>query len=589
MAYDSGITWGVVGWPWQLAADERGAWEHLIGATTSYPTGEYHPPLRAARRADKARSLAAFTWEYDAPEVLTARPTALLWAAGEARGRVELPEDAAGAAEALAGVLARPELRQRTVASWGAADAGFHAFLRHLARPLVRLGFTIEPVATGTRCKAIIIRKGRRAWWLTDAQEMVGGATLTQAAFVEEYAPRSRWETGDPARLAEALGAFQRQLLGLFGVSLRMTIGAAALRAAQQFVPGKAWLWRCPPLLVSMLREGHGMRGGYTYAERHDGAAWRVDINKAYTGALATALPARAALVRRPPADPSVEGVYLCRVSGPGRLPAYLAPWRPKERAFVLDYWNGSECLAVLTTAELPGLRALGFRVEELGGFAFVRTWTLAPFVERIAAICEQHGRGSAHERTAKLIGNAVYGKLAERPERVEVMYAETRPAPGWRPMLTERGDEVPDCWTREVVTHRPGQHVDVAAAVTGRVRAQLLDAAATVLALGGRVVHADTDGLLATLDPSDYLDTHDTRPGSWRVEREPQRAIVWARKGYAFGDEVRAAGFAGLGADDAAQLAAGETVETTYKTRGAPWSGGAPLNMATKRARATA
>lgn len=583
------MSWGVIGFPWQLARDERAAWTALIGSAEPYPAGEYHPPLKKPQRADKPKSLAAFTWQYDRPEVLSARATGLVWAAGEARGHLSIPEDADEAAAAFAELLARPDFKQRTIASWGAADAGFHSFLRQLARPLVRLGFTIEPVATGTRCKAIIIRKGRRSWWLTDVQEMIGGSALSVEAFVSEYDPRGAGDTSDPYRLQSALGAFQRQLLGLFGVSLRMTIGSAALRAAQQHVPAKAWLWRPPPLLVAMLRAGHGMRGGYTYAERHDGPAYRVDINKAYTGALGGSLPSRVALVRRPPAGGSTDGVYLCRVTGPGALPAYLAPWDAKARDFVLTYWNGRSCLAVLTTAELPGLRALGFAVEELGGFAFVRTWTLAPFVKLIAAICEQHGRGSAHERTAKLIGNAVYGKLAERPERAEVIYAEKRPTAEWHPMLSDRGDDVPDCWTRTVIQHRPGQHVDVAAAVTGRVRSQLHEAAAIVLALGGRIYHADTDGFLSSIDPSDYLDTANTRPGAWRVEREPQRAIVWGRKGYAFGDDVRAAGFSGLGAAEAEQLAAGGEVVTPYTPRGAPWSGGAPLGQGTRRARATA
>lgn len=578
----------MIGFPWQLERDERAAWEFLIGKAEPYPAGEYHPPLKKPKREDKPKSLAAFTWQYDRPEVLSARATSLVWAAGEAQGTLVLPEDDDEAAGAFAELLARPEFRQRTIAAWGAAEAGFHSFLRQLARPLVRLGFTIEPVATGTRCKAIIIRKGRRSWWLTDVQEMIGGSALTASAFVAEYDPRGTGELTHPYRVQNALGAFQRQLISLFGVSLRMTIGSAALRAAQQHVPAKSWLWRPPPLLVSMLRAGHGMRGGYTYAERHDGPAYRVDINKAYTGALATSLPSRVALVRRPPADPSVEGVYLCRVAGPGRLPAYLAPWDARAGEFVPTYWNSGSCLAVLTSSELPGLRALGFEVDELGGFAFVRTWSLAPFVKLIAAICEQHGRGSAHERTAKLIGNAVYGKLAERPEREEVIYAEKRPAAEWHPMLNNKGHEVPDCWTRTVIQHRPGQHVDVAAAVTGRVRSQLHEAAAVVLALGGSIYHADTDGFLSSLDPSDYLDTANTRPGAWRVEREPQRAIVWGRKGYAFGDDVRAAGFSGLGAAEAAQLAAGETVVTEYKERGAPWNGGAPLIMGTRRARAT-
>lgn len=572
-----------------MDVDERDCWRELIGAAKSYPGGTFMPPLRAPHREDRARMLGALAWEYDRPEVLTARAVAVTLAAGSELGRLVLTDDDDANATAFLNLLLLPACKGRMLAAWGAADAGFFTFLRQFARPLVRLGCTIEPIATGSRCKALIIRKGRRSWWLTDAGEMVGAASVTEAQLAQEYAPRTPAPVGSAERLAAALGGFQRSLLGCFGVSIRATIGAAALRAATRFVPADRWVWRPPPLLVAMCRTGHAMRGGYVYAERYDGPAFRLDVNKAYTGALAGELPLRMALTSAHGGHEGQLGVFLCRVRGPGRLPVYLGVWQGKGEGFKLDYWQGRHALAVLTSTEITGIIALGYQVQQLGGYAAIRTWTLQSFAQQVAAVCVKHGRGSAHERTAKVIGNAVYGKLAERPEREQVMYAEQRPGPEWRPMLDEHGEHVPDLWTAREIAHRPGQHVDVAATITGRVRGQVYEAAALVLALGGDVVHADTDGLLATVNPGAYLAQHAHQPGTWRVEDEPQRAIVWGRKGYAFGDQVKAAGFAGLTAADAERLVRGGDVETTYMPTPAPWRIGAGVGEAKRTARATA
>ena len=589
MTYEPLFDWTVIGGGSLLDRGlELPAWRHLIETTQSYPTGKYMPPMKAPKGAEKSRPIGALVWEYDSPEVLTARITAVQIACTTEAGRLEFGDDDEQNAAAFAELLLLPACRGAMLAAWGAADGGFHTFLRQLARPLVRLGFTLEPVATGTRCKAIILRKGRRSIWLNDAQEMIGGGGVQLAGFVGEYAPRSSNGTTTPARLAEALTSFQRQLVSMFGVAIHATIGAAALRAAETYMPRQAYMWRTPPLLVSMMREGHGFRGGYSYAERYDGPAYRLDMNKAYTAALATSLPLKSALVPAGAKFEGMPGVYLSRVHGPGVLPAYLAPWDPPEQGFIPKYWNGVSCLAIVNSSERLGLEALGFRVEQLAGYAYVREWTLEPFARRIAELCAQHGRGSAHERTAKIIGNSVYGKFAESPAREQVMYAMERPGDEWHPMLDLRGDELPDLWTMHVIKHRPAQHVELAAHVTGRVRGWLYEAMGTVVALGGAVVHADTDGMLATVDASPYLAADESRPGSWRADLEPRRAIVWGRKGYAYGDEIKAAGVSGLTVDDASRIASGEAVEATYRATPAPWKSSAGVAKGHRVVRAT-
>lgn len=565
--------------------EEREAWRALFDGADAYPVDKFMPPLKRAGRKATPRLLAGIVWQLDDELAPEPKVIGIEWSAGGHGGTLDLARNPASAATQLGKLLERPELRSRLIASWGASQRAFSAFLRTLALPLVADGYTIEPIATGTECKALIIRKGRRVWWLCDAQHMTGGLQLTETQFVAEYAPRTRAAPGSPEALADALGGFQRQLLGAFGVAIGATIGAAALRAARQHIPAKEYVWRPPPLLVSMLRSGHGMRGGYVYAEAFNGLAYSWDVTKAYTAALAHPLPRRCALVAAPPAGEDSDGIYLCRVTGRGTLPAYLARWDGETRTFTLDAWQGGTCWAVLASSEFIGLQSLGYSIEPRGGYAFVRTWSLAPFVERVAAISKKHGRGSAHERTAKVIGNAVYGKFAENPLREEVIYAGARPGDDWHPMVTLAGDEVPYLWVRQTVTHRPGQHIEIAATVTGRVRSQVQSAAALALALGGRVVHVDTDGLLATVNGSEWLDTTPDAVGAWRVDDEPQHALVWGRKGYAYGDEIRAAGMTGLTMQDAEALSAGATVSRAVTVRPAPWLGRAAPETTWRRA----
>lgn len=590
MSYETRFAWSVVSGGTLLGRpEELEAWRVLIEAAESYPNEKYMPPLRPPKGKERTRDIGAMVWEYDGTEVLTSRITAVTIAVGSTEERCKFGDDDEQNAAELARLLLLPDCRGAMLAAWGAANGGFHTALRQFARALVRLGWSIEPVATGTRCKALILRYKRRAIWLTDAQEMTGAQALTREVFCAEYAPRSRAELESARRLADALGGFQRQLSSMFGVAMHATIGSAALRAAQSYIGAQKHVWRPSPLLVTMLREGHGFRGGYAYAQRYDGEAWRVDMNKAYTAALAERLPLRAALVPAGPKYDDAEGVFMCEVKGPGAMPIYIAPYDRLEHTFKPDYWNGKRAWCILTTSELLGIRSLGFTVTKRAGFAYVRDWTLAPFASRIAELCAQHGRGSAHERTAKVIGNSVYGKFAERPDREQVMYNSKRPGPDWHPMVDLRGEELPDLWTSKVTTYRPGQHVELAATITGRVRGWLYEAMSITHALGGEVVHADTDGLITTVPIGDFLTVSASRLGAWRVESDPQRAIVWGRKGYAFGNEVRASGFAGLDSGHAADLAAGEAVETHYTVTPAPWKSRAGVTTAKRTARATA
>jgi hypothetical protein len=269
-------------------------------------------------------------------------------------------------------------------------------------------------------------------------------------------------------------------------------------------------------------------------------------------------------------------------------MPAYLGRFTGWSGGFERDYWNGDECWAVLPSTEFVGLRALGFRVTPRWGYVYTQVFDLSAHARAVEKAAAAAPRGSPRHIAAKVMGNAVYGKLAERPDRTDIVYAAERPGPEWAPHLTLQGDETPYLWEGPGLAHRPNQHVDIAATVTGRVRGWLYEGIAAVSAAGGRVVHADTDGLLATIDPRHALTPVDPlRLGAWRVS-DPEQAVVWGAKGYSFGNEVRAAGVSGLTPEQAAMVAEGGTVSVEVIQTSAPWSGRPPSETIHKRVRAS-
>jgi hypothetical protein len=567
----------------------RHAWNWLLDRSEAYPADAFMPALRPPRSVDVSRKLLAVRMVAVEERNDELRfPFRLLVSDGTEVHESVLHEDAE-AADQFAQMLLTKRTRGHLLAFWHGGREAFHLILRELAPGLTERGFSIQPLANGSDIKALIFRKGRQSWWLTDVQTMTGLTDRSEAEFLAAYAPRRRAGEHQLTQLLRALKGFERVMLDNFGAALRVTLGASAMRAASHHVPARGWVWRPPPLAVTMARDGGGFRGGYAAAERFVGQAWRADLNKAYTSVLADELPGRLMLGAAESGLFERPGLYLCRVSGRGIVPAYLATWTGGPQGFALDYWKGGDTVAVLPSSEFAGLRQLGYTVEPGYGFVTATSWQLGGFVRAVERAVQRYERGSPEHQVAKLIGNSVYGKLAENPHRLDVQYAAERPGDEWRPYVTDRGDEVAGVWEAESVAYRPHQHVDVAAAVTGAVRGKLYGGIAAVRAAGGRVVHADTDGLLTTIDPSPYLDTDETRLGAWRVSEGAELTAVWGRKGSSFGADVRAAGIQSLTQEQALRLAQGEELAMPVEMVSAPWRGADRITRLTRRARATA
>lgn len=566
-----------------LVGDERRAWTFILNQLEPYPD-KMVPALKPPKRRELARrivvvELVTSGTVYEG----TPRPMTLTIHDGSALAHVDLPDGADGAL-ALATALFTHRHRGALLVLLDGAASGFAVILRTYARQLVALGFTVEPLTGGATIRAVLVRKDRHTWCICDLGIMAGMEGVELEAFAKAFTPGYAPSSEPTAVAFRALRGWQATSVEHFGAAASVTVGRSAIRAASRHLGDSQWLWRAHPITVAMMRAGGAYRGGYAAAHRYVGQAWRMDMNKAYSWALGEPLPLRMGLYRQHGTADPPPGVYMARVSGSSGIPLYLGAWDSGTKQFGRIMWAGGDTLAVITVTEGSAIRRLGYSVTYGTGMAYLDTFTLRGFTAQIAGITRIYGRGSPQERIARAYGNTVYGKLAERPERDQTMYAATSPGTGWLPFVTNTGDEIADLWTARSIAHRPHQHVDVASEVTALVRARLYDAMGAVFDAGGLVPHADTDGFLATIDPAALFTFDATAPGQWRPAEGPERAIVWGAKGYAFGADVRTAGLRGVTQSMAERVIAGDSVELAMKQRSAPF-GDAPLYVPLRRA----
>jgi len=163
--------------------------------------------------------------------------------------------------------------------------------------------------------------------------------------------------------------------------------------------------------------------------------------------------------------------------------------------------------------------------------------------VDRIARLTAEHGAGSPIGLVGKAIGVRVYGKLAERPDRDGLAFAAEAPGDDALPYLDATGEEVDDAWCTPRSVVRSHQHIDIAAEITAAVRGRLYRTVADLGSHGIRVLAADTDGLLVSDDPSNWLCPQNPAIGDWRYCGHDPDAIINGPRFASIGGRVLTAG----------------------------------------------
>jgi hypothetical protein len=178
-------------------------------------------------------------------------------------------------------------------------------------------------------------------------------------------------------------------------------------------------------------------------------------------------------------------------------------------------------------------------------------TFSLSALVDRLERCVGFYGASSAMGRYVKVVANALYGKWGSSPQRENVAWSVEAPHPDAFPMVTVDGTELADLWTWDTVRYTPTQQVGHAALITGQARSVLYAEIARRLAEGRRVVHAHTDGYVATGLPPVEMPSDTTTIGAWRCVSSDADGIVLRGGGYVLGDAIKWSGAPGWGRRD--------------------------------------
>jgi hypothetical protein len=549
------------------------AWEWIFDNAVSYPEGLRLPPWKRPVKPDEPRKFVCYEVTYDAQTQSSCGSNiAIASFDGSSESVQEFTDDGAAALYLLS-CLTRRQYRGYYHVFNGAARGFFHLLFRRLAHTIGDNGFTLSPFAAGPTIKAVSIRRGHRTVTLCDPEEMTGIDLAELIAYGSSIAPSLATRTLSVSRVWAALNVLQQLALREWRTSLRATTGATSLRIAAWHLPEGAWLWKPSSLLLTLCRAAGGYRAGYVYGTRYKGPAYQVDLSKAYGWGIAQPIPLRTAPGPAEWEGKSYEGLFVCEVFGPGKLPIYVAPFVSRSQGFRRRTWNARYAVCVLASCELDGIRRLGFTVNPHFGAQFLRTFDFGNLSRSVERMAHRYRRGSAPERFAKHVANNLYGKLAESPRRTNVIYATERPSGDWLPFLSEQGEEVENVYVSTRDVYRNHQQVGIASVITARVRNTLYCMLADTIDAGYRVVAADTDGFIATGLPANLRDNLGEAPGQWRILAYDENATVAGRRFYRMGSNVRVSGVPGPTPELVELVQRGETVIVAGKRMAVPWS----------------
>lgn len=524
----------------------RAAWDYLLERIPWYPRGRQFWPWKRATKKDLPRPIAMVGCAWQVRTDDNARlPVRWTRATGQRVHSLDVHGEHDDAERVASWLFGRYHRSTSIVLIDGSAWL-FQSLLKWYARTWADLGYEVRPLVAGPTIRAIVVRKGNQRWTLCDLEAMTGTDVATAHAEAQAMPRRPGPIRADEWYLKLWLEELQLKVVAELGAYLRPTIAGTAVRAASHVLPDDLMIPRPPPFLVAMCREGRGFRGGFVYGVPFRGHAYKADVRRLYAACLRTPLGIRWAFGPGTARGREKPGVFLCTVDGTPAMPITLGVWDESTRSFTDRHWYGGTAIAVLPSSEYAGIRAMGCTVTPGWGWVATQSVTFDELVDKLATILGRYGSDSSMGRVAKLIGNTLYGRWAQNPVREGVVYSVDRPSERAFPMVTIRGDEVDDLWWQWDQFFSPAQQIGMAAMVTGHARSVLYAELAKRTAEGRTVVHAHTDGYVATGSPPDDMPTDTDVIGEWRVVGEDPDAIVLRGGGYTIGEDAKTSGVPG-------------------------------------------
>ncbi len=313
---------------------------------------------------------------------------------------------------------------------------------------------------------------------------------------------------------------------------LTPTIGNLGIKYFQRKIPKGIKVYR-PPFDALEVIEDHALRGGFCFlAYKYKGPIWKYDINQAYAAAMRDAsLPAGRCMDRFGYTN-ELPGIYKIKGSHPNPLPIPLYH-KPIHLEGAPQWSIGEFEDTWLTSIEIDQLIEEGWDLdlEDCEGFVWQYSFNMSELVDELEKLrlTDPDGPSGPIGTMAKALGNNSYGKLAERLDGIDYLFATEQP-PGFVLAEVENPDrEFLWCRVGEPnirIYHRP----QISAFITAHVRMQVRKAA---LLGGPDWIYADTD-CVAYRRPIDTLDIHPTRYGAWKLEVDGLPYVFNAKKVYA-------------------------------------------------------
>lgn len=318
------------------------------------------------------------------------------------------------------------------------------------------------------------------------------------------------------------------EFYGNFDISPKLTLASSALRVWMKH-HWKKEIYFPETWIVDLAREAYfgGRTEAFAIGDFQDVRA--IDAASMFPWAMVNdALPLPWGMYARHSNNPVFgrHGIYRVRVAYDGGAIPVL-PYRTANSGLIypIGVWE-----AVYTSEEIEYAKERGYRFEPIEGVTFLEEcWPFSSYVHDLFKR-KQKARGPMR-LAVKLLLNALYGKFAQRGEKIEVKpladFLKLNPCPEdfrvWNGLVIYNVEEAPPKWGSVVWP----------AFVTARARLRLHSEMERVQRNGGTVLYSDTDGLLFRGAQNLSYPGKAARPGTFEFRGSYPNAKIAGKKEY--------------------------------------------------------
>ncbi len=431
---------------------------------------------------------------------------------------------------------------------------------------LESLGYLIEIIGQPGKSPCAFIvsdqENPKMKWFFQDSMRMTGIQKKLED-FVESFAPgyvktdiglatgtefdpynpvHIKYAENDVIILHEAINNFENLLIEKFGLASGMTIGGAAIKSMEMFLPKKTdqgndlCIWNPPPECMEAVRES-GYRGGYCWCMGiYEGECHKWDLNQAYGAAMREATLPAGRCVNTFYYRENKCGFYHVNAhcDNKNKIPFYYRNFETGKQYFSAKEINDG----VIGNNEYDQLISEGWEIEILNGWYWTDTFSLIEWVNELEKLrfSDPEGPSGPIGLMAKALGNNAYGKTVEILQGLDIIYS-SKPVPGYIPYQEENPNYKNIlCKKSDRDTYRGYHKPQLGGIITEYVRMVVRRAA---LLAGDNFLYADTD-CIAAKEPIEGLDVDSRRYGAWKLEGAYVLSIFVEKKIYAIKDKKK-------------------------------------------------